>query len=445
MKLLAAIAVPLLPCLALIPSASASHASAETCRGLPATLVSTSTGVSGTEGNDVIVAHGARAVLGRGGDDTICVLDSAPAASGPGVRVEAGQGNDVVDASGDTTAGVGAWQAETVVGSPGPDLVVLVENVVSAVNTGAGADKVEMALYLGRGTVDLGDDDDTFIQTYENTDDSGILTSRSRAAPPLTVAGGAGSDSSSVNPGVGRWKLDLPRGTWSGSEDGVVVGFSEFEEYGIGGGDPDTRVDVTGTSGVDDVSLSGENLGAVHLGRGADTILVYDAYSPPRVRGSVDGGKGEDTLMVYAYVRPRGPSAAVIDLASGTFGSTPGRLGRLRGIENVTAVTMGSLTLVGNRHANRLEWLGCQGGSVRGGAGDDEISYLSEVGGPSSTTPVGTFCKHVPKLRAYGGTGDDLLVGGPKADLLAGDRGRDRAIGGAGRDRCPGVERRTSC
>ena len=445
MRLLTAVAVPLLVPLGLIPSTLPSYADADSCRGLPATLVSTSPTVTGTDGNDVIVAHGASTVAGRGGDDTICLLDSLPStAGGPGVRVETGAGADVVDASADTSAGVRVLQAETVVGGPGPDLVVLVDGLPPAVSTGGGDDEVEMGGYLSRGVVDLGAGDDEFVETSGDTSEVILPLRLAMRVPMLTVGGGEGDDTFSVDAGQGRWRLDLRSETWTGPTTEEIA-FSGFDDYAVGtSGHPDTRVDVTGTSGPDDVLVDGTALGEVHLGRGADTVRVPGAGSVPRARSAIDGGKGDDTLVAMFW-GPDQPSAAHIDLAAGTVSSGRSRPVHLRGIEDVVAAATGTLTLAGDRHGNRLEWLGCRGGSVRGGAGDDEIVYVTEIGGPQSPAPVELSCERAPRMHGYGGTGDDLLAGGPEADLLAGDRGRDRARGGAGDDRCPAVERRSSC
>ena len=79
---------------------------AQTCRGMPATIVGTPhQEVNGTAAADVIVTNGARFVYTRGGDDVVCTtstpLDPRAVAS---VQVETGSGDDVVDTTGDTSA-----------------------------------------------------------------------------------------------------------------------------------------------------------------------------------------------------------------------------------------------------------------------------------------------------------------------------------------------------
>src|SRR5689334_4306398 len=105
-------------CPALLTPTVAS-AAAETCQGMPATIVGTPDAkLSGTESGDVIVTAGAATVLARGGDDLICV-------TGGGTILDAGDGDDVVDATaarGRVSAELGHG-ADRYLGSAGVDSV----------------------------------------------------------------------------------------------------------------------------------------------------------------------------------------------------------------------------------------------------------------------------------------------------------------------------------
>ena len=77
-------------------------ASAETCQGRPATIVGTGPDIQGTTGNDVIVTGASHITRADAGDDLIC-LTPYPHEY---LFVDAGPGDDVVDASGSSTTSV---------------------------------------------------------------------------------------------------------------------------------------------------------------------------------------------------------------------------------------------------------------------------------------------------------------------------------------------------
>lgn len=74
-------------------------ASGETCQGRPATIVGTGADIQGTPGDDVIVTGASRITYANAGDDLVCVTPS-PHTS---LYVDAGPGDDVVDATISTT------------------------------------------------------------------------------------------------------------------------------------------------------------------------------------------------------------------------------------------------------------------------------------------------------------------------------------------------------
>ncbi|GAB3014151.1 hypothetical protein GCM10011376_08430 [Nocardioides flavus (ex Wang et al. 2016)] len=114
------------PGLALLGAGAASGA-AETCQGRTATIVGAGHRVDGTEGPDVILTNGARAVHAKGGDDLVCI-------TGPytgrylAVDVRAGDGKDVVDGTGSPRQEVHAQMGsgvDTFLGGGAGDSVVL--------------------------------------------------------------------------------------------------------------------------------------------------------------------------------------------------------------------------------------------------------------------------------------------------------------------------------
>ena len=117
---------------------------AETCQGLPATIVANPRGTTfGTEGDDVIVGRGAT-IDARGGNDVIC-LDSG--------EVAAGDGNDSVlvtgtDRDNSVSASLGAGD-DRYVGGRAPDFIYDETDIASpgsdTISTGAGADIVTSA------------------------------------------------------------------------------------------------------------------------------------------------------------------------------------------------------------------------------------------------------------------------------------------------------------
>jgi Ca2+-binding RTX toxin-like protein len=86
----------------------AATASAETCQGRPATIVGTGHDIQGTTGNDVIVTGASSITLADAGDDLICVTPYPH----DDLFVDAGPGDDVVDASGPTTTSVPGYRVD---------------------------------------------------------------------------------------------------------------------------------------------------------------------------------------------------------------------------------------------------------------------------------------------------------------------------------------------
>lgn len=97
---------------------SAASSTAQTCQGRPATIVGTGPAIQGTPGDDVIVTGTSQVTYALAGNDLVCVSPTA-------LRVYAGDGDDVVDASEAGTqisAYLGAG-LDRYLGGPGQDLV----------------------------------------------------------------------------------------------------------------------------------------------------------------------------------------------------------------------------------------------------------------------------------------------------------------------------------
>ena len=112
---------------------SAASATAQTCQGRPATIVGTGPDIQGTPGDDVIVTGTSQVTYALAGNDLVCVSPTA-------LRVYAGDGDDVVDASEAGTqmsAYLGAG-LDRYLGGPGengPVSAALNQNVVYADGT----------------------------------------------------------------------------------------------------------------------------------------------------------------------------------------------------------------------------------------------------------------------------------------------------------------------
>ena len=94
----------------LTPTHAATAAAAETCQGVPATIVGTPEGrVVGTAGDDVIVSGGAWSVKAGDGDDLVCIPPMEGDLLGNVVQVDAGAGDDTVVSEASTTTRRGPW------------------------------------------------------------------------------------------------------------------------------------------------------------------------------------------------------------------------------------------------------------------------------------------------------------------------------------------------
>jgi Ca2+-binding RTX toxin-like protein len=160
----------------LLPNATAQAAT--TCQGQPATIEASSGDVTGTSGDDVIVATGTvTKVDAQQGDDLVCLVDTVEMDAW--LEIHAGEGDDAIDATAAlarVTTSLGAG-SDTYLGSPFADLVGMglggwpydegPDTGTDVVTTGAGDD--ELAVFPGvvlHADLGAGDDYVNFWTTY---------------------------------------------------------------------------------------------------------------------------------------------------------------------------------------------------------------------------------------------------------------------------------------
>lgn len=415
---------------------AAATAAPTTCQGRAVTLAGPGDAarvLTGTEGNDVIVTEGAVRVVALGGDDLICVT------GGLQPSVDAGAGNDSVDASTDvagslTTLGEGD---DRYVGSRGHDVVDTGAPSGGGTQADTGRDVVDTG---PRGAID--DAVRSGQATLGNADEirGGLLDVAWHGSSTGTgvLAGGTGS-TLRLEPESWGMSIDTDLGVlasarWPANQ--AISGFTRFSvtshpgltHFRFGGDRDDETLLFDG--------LRRTTLFQVSMGNGKDLLQVISLDKTHR-NASFSGGRGIDRLTLVM------PTVADVDLDL--------RKGRLstgvgKGEETVTArgfqhatVVAPDVELVGTGARNHLSVRACRA-TVEGLGGRDAISAITRSG----TFADQVRCPNGAKLRALGGPGADNLFGGDGADVLLGGPGRDRVTGGRGRDTCEG-ERQSSC
>ena len=430
------------------------YAVGETCEGLPATIVgSLGVPLHGTAGDDVIVSNGASSVFGGSGNDTICTTGSTHF-----VLVEGGAGDNFVDRRGDLDPAADSlvYEANTFYGSDARDVVTM--TTPNVVVTGGGNDYVTFGdtpvpFDQITGRIDLGPGDDQFVADGQN----GPLeppSIRSAGNPRLTVLGGRGEDHLTMlvfEPG--RWTFDVPHGRLS-SRNRTALAFDGFEDYSIGSLRDDAQVDFVGSrrgESFEETNHSSGGVRSVRMGGGADEILVFGcALCSSSRRGTIDGGPGRDLLKVAQHVAQYDGQKVTVDLSRHrlTIHEYRDYVTNLAAVEDVQVYSGGMVSITGDGRANDLRAWGCRRNVVRGGGGNDVLSYLGvfQLGPYRSPYPTPKTCKkRVVNVVADGGPGNDLLIGGRGADDLTGGPGHDTARARQGTDRCPEVEVRKGC
>jgi Ca2+-binding RTX toxin-like protein len=408
-----------------IPAAATSPAVAQAavCSGLPATVVG-APGVRtlrGTSGDDVIVSGGAGSVRAGDGDDVVC-------ATGGGTwSVSAGPGNDLVD----TTAA--AQRTFTTLGS-GVDTFTGGRRV-DDVEGGAGADQVHTGggadnwTHGSGDTADLGAGNDTAQAV--NTLPAGAID----AGPGMnTLVLSTCCDEPDVRP---QWVVDNV--AEEASVDGVTsFAWDNFRSFAFSV--DDGLLDFVGSEAGERLRISHEfefgiDLERADMGGGNDQVVLRGACCI----GPMDGGAGTDWVRLVDYADERALSLEeriVVDLGTEFLSMGFGRTA-VAGMENVEVADFTTAVLRGNDHSNAFVVGDSCLVRVEGAGGPDTLRTGKRTGCPSwSDSPRA--------VRADGGEGNDLLWGRVSNDRLVGGPGRDAVDGQRGRDACA-AEIRAHC
>ena len=418
-------------------TAAPAQAAAATCQGRPATIVGApgQLGVTGTEGADVIVTDGAARTDALGGDDLVCVTGGIVLDD---VRVDAGAGADVVDASaavGGVATELGAG-ADTYTGSPYDEQVWGGDHDTDterdAVATGAG----------GADTVISGSDQavPNADSVVIDADDGQGLDNQVFWTGPLAPGGRLeGNRDAQLGFDTVRGSVAVDAAAGTLTHDGVVVlSWSGFDRFVTG----DTRTPAPGRfefAGSDrDEELqivfakAYQGRQRLDMGGGADTLLLGDDNVGARGSRYI-GGPGQDHVALWAGRR------LDLDLkleriktepAGSTFRST------FTGFES-QLVGAKTLVLKGTGRADDLRFYACRA-TVRGRGGADDIRQSRG----DDYFEAGLRC-NPRRFRLFGDGGRDTLRGSTDDDLLVGGRGRDTLNGNGGRDTCSGEQLRS--
>jgi Ca2+-binding RTX toxin-like protein len=427
-------------------TAPTAQAAADTCQGRAATVVGTPGQyvLTGTEGDDVIVTNGAGPTLGLGGNDLICVTGgTSPLLE---VSVDAGAGDDVVDASAVANrvmVELGAG-SDTYTGSPYD------ETVHGGTNGYDGGPEVDTE----RDTITTGSGGDDRVtsgsdRTVINTDvvvlgaDDGVGFGNSLGwTGPLGAGGrldGGGGAGLGFGVGSGDVLVDASSGTLS--QDGAnQLRWTGFDRYTTGGSRARTPRSFTflGTDRDEELDFrfpnADKSLQNIIMGGGDDVLSLGHDDNVGRKGSSYAGGPGADHVNMWAG------RSLDLDLRSGRMVTKKsGRTvrNRLTGFET-QLVGAKKLVLEGTKKADELRFYACKA-TVQGRGGADDIRQSRG----DDYFEAGLRC-NPRKFRLFGGGGKDALRGSTGRDLLVGGPGRDTINGNAGRDTCSG-EKLRSC
>ncbi|MGF9757831.1 hypothetical protein AAII07_21775 [Microvirga sp. 0TCS3.31] len=431
----------------LLTTAPTAYAAGETCQGRAATVVGTPDqyGLTGTEGDDVIVTNGATGVRALGGDDLVCIT-GAPQSRTTTFH-DAGPGDDVVDASAATTGITVALGAgsDTYTGSPYDESVSGGTNGYDDSGPRVDTERdVITTVTGGDDSVSSGSD-----RTVLNVDvivlgaDDGVGFGNGVGwTGPLAAGGhldGGGGARLAFGVGSGHVVVDATRGVLS--QDGAAqLVWTGFDRFTTGGSASRTPASFTflGTDRAEELDFRFPDAHSVRqhidMAGGDDTLsLGYDDNVGAR-GSSYDGGPGQDHVNMWAGRR------LDLDLASGRMKTRhDGRTIRTT-MTSFDTQLLGAkkLKLDGTKKADDLRFYACKA-TVRGRGGADTIQQSRG----DDYFEAGLRC-NPRKFRLYGGGGKDVLRGSTDNDVLIGGRGRDTINGNGGRDRCSG-EKLRSC
>ena len=424
MRLLARVLTALALAAGLPAVATPAHAAGETCQGVPATIAASGVlRVDGTEGNDVIVADNVNAVYALGSDDLICVTGSVFA------FVDAGAGNDVVDASsraGRTTTLLGDGD-DTYLGSAAVDDVRtgtvsradFGRDVVDAGPAGAELD------FVTSGRVGSPNPDE-IIGGWMSLDWAGTPTRASVAQA------GRGSTFALDGGRVTTLRIDVPARMLSTSGTGPALTLRGFTMFSLRAPRDLERFTFRGSNRDESLFVPGAGRAIVlaAMGGGDDTMQV-GTYAKG---SSLSGGHGRDLLDVRATAHLH------LDLRKETLTKRSGRRVVTHEVSSFEDAFVRATTarLAGTNGPNKLSTDACSTWT-EGLGGHDRLTAFN-----TDFDQAGDKCKRQGKVtaRLSGGPGNDTLKGSKAKDLLIGGPGRDRADGDLGRDVCDAEVRR---
>ena len=454
-RTLAALPATLLLASALAPPGAS--AVGETCRGEAATIVSAPGALStdGTEGRDVIVSTGG-SVNGEGGDDLICVVGQP---DGRDNFVNAGAGNDVVDASrgiGRTTVHLGA----------GRDVFVDGSSIESVSGDGDGPDAEHDVFDMGDPPVGTDERDSVASGAPALPNDDTIVTRGGAAdvvvqgvmADFFSVSGSPDSTLEYRVPFFTSSRIDVAHGAWV-LDARPVLHFTDFWQFTLRAAAGAQSVSFDGTAADESILVESPYEGSVT----ANSTLDLDL----RMRGGNDGvgvnyfnlGHDGDPITPTSLVQGGGgidaislvlPRAGQVDVDLGrgrltTRRDTVETTTNLRGFEDAFVLSP-EVRIAGTNGRNDLTVDACRT-VAKGLSGADTITArVTTILDVEVFEYLGCGQGERPTLKVVfrGGKGSDLMTGAYGDDRLFGGPGRDTAIGKKGRDRCS-AEKTLSC
>lgn len=421
----------------------AAAAVGQTCHGAEATVVGTpGEDLQGTAGPDVVVTNGALYVNADAGNDLVCVTGGAGLSEQEHMDIDAGDGDDVIDATivesdrlsvrlgqgNDTFTGgpeSDGVEANSAFDDSSPDARTAGTDIVS---TGAGDDFVVTGGLPGfpdHDTIDLGPGRDTASVTA-STD------------PALPIQGGEGSDEFEFARSSLHDTLVIDNAAQRATHAAAtVMTWSSFERFRLSPIGPYEPPSFIGGAGSERLQAY-VPLTFIDLGGGNDLVNL-ELERKLVNHASYAGGPGDDDFILYA-----GPGDSArrvrLDLPRGRLlfqREKQAVRARIGGFER-HRLSADLFVFRGTAAPDRVEWHGCHG-VIEGGRGDDLIEEFS-VPDVGCGYPVNRA-----DIVVRGGAGDDRLMGGGGPNVLIGGAGDDRADGRGGhRDRCV-AEREIRC
>ena len=415
-------------------AAPPTYAAGETCQGRPATIVGVplQVGLTGTEGDDVVVTNGAVTVDTLGGNDLVCVTDSGTYA---GTRMDTGAGDDQVDASGtrgrvEAILGAGA---DVYSGSPARDQVSTgpghgkPDTEKDTVVSSSGGSPTSEGDQVTSGTVGVPNPDDVRLTGLGNS----VYWSGPMAAGARLEVGPA----SELSPGLGTGDVVIDAAAGTLTEDGATTlrWTGEFVRFALSGVVAPRSLDLAGSERDEYVYTSfreGDGPQRFDLAGGDDTLLSPDGMGGDG--SAYVGGAGDDDIDLW------GGKRLAVDLGKRDWGSRVGE-GRFAGWEQ-TRVGADRLELRGTKRDDHLRFYACTA-TVRGRGGNDTLeSYRTG----DDYYLLSCDDARTSDITVRGDGGRDTIKGSRGKDLLVGGPGHDTINGNANRDRCSG-EKLRSC